>query len=342
MKLAGRESARFCANPDTSLKGALIHGPDAGMVAARRRDLVKSLLGSDADDLRTSQLQAADVRKDISTLDTELKSRGFFPGRRIVIVDSATDGLSKALAEVLDSTTTEDAFLILTAGVLPARSSLRKFFEGSNALVSLQQFQEAPSPADLQDMLRSGGARHGIEPDALDLLTAYAQTADYGSVLQIIDLISIFSISSELPINTAEVGAILPTGQDSEIDRFVDTVAHGNAAEVAPVLRRLQTGGVNAVSILIALQRLFRQLILASSAPGGPEAGLSLIRPPLWGARKSAMQSLLRRWAGRRLEQANQILFEADGAVRSSGNAPDMAMVERCALRLAMMARGSR
>ena len=53
------------------------------------------------------------------------------------------------------------------------------------------------------------------------------------------------------------------------------------------------------------------------------------------------MQALLRRWQPRRLEQANQILFEADSKVRSSANAPDMALVERCSLRLAMMARGT-
>ena len=341
MKLSGRDTPRFCRNPDTSLKGALIHGPDPGMIAVRRRELVSALLGPEPDDMRLSSLHAADVRKDASLLDTELKSRGFFPGRRIVVIESATDGLSRPVTDVLESTTTEDAFLILTAGVLPARSSLRKLFEQSREVASLQLFQDAPGPQDIEDLLKSAGLKHGVTADGLDALTRHASAADYGSFLQTIEMISLFGASRDAPMSADEVSMILPSGQETEIDAFVDAVAHGNPANVGPQLRRLETSGVNAVTLLIALQRQFRQLLLAASAPGGPEAGLSRIRPPLWGARKSSMQSLLRRWQPRRLEQTNQILFEADGKVRSSANAPDMALVERCSLRLAMMAQGS-
>lgn len=342
MKLSGRETARFCANPDLSLKGALIHGPDPGVIADRRRMLVESVLGGEKEDLRISQLQSSEVRKDASLLDTELKSQGFFPGRRVVVVDAATDGLSKGLGEILEDVTVEDAFLVLTAGILPARSSLRKLFESSNALISLQQFQETLGPSDIEESLRASGCTRGLSTGALEHLVSYAGTSDYGSFQQLIEIIAVYSLSVEREITDDDISKLLPAGQDSEVDIFVDAVAHGNAPAVGPTLRRLQTGGVNPVSVLIALQRQFRQLMLASTAPGGPEAGLAMIRPPLWGARKSAMQSLLRRWSGRRLEQANQILFETDGNVRSSGNLPDIAVIERCALRLAMMARSSR
>ena len=341
MKLSGRDTPRFCKNPDTSLKGALIHGPDSGMIAVRRRELVSALLGPEPDDLRLTSLNAADVRKDTSLLDAEMKARGFFPGRRIVVVESATDGLSKPVSAVLETTTTEDAFLILTAGVLPARSSLRKLFEQSGDIAALQQFQDAPGPNDIEDLLKAAGLKHGVTPDALEALSHYATTADYGSFVQLVDMISVFGIGRETPISFDEIAKVLPAGQETEIDSFVDAVAHGNPANIGPQMRRLETSGVNAVTLLIALQRQFRQLLLAASAPGGPEAGLARIRPPLWGARKSAMQALLRRWQPRRLEQANQILFEADSKVRSSANAPDMALVERCSLRLAMMARGT-
>lgn len=339
MKLSGRDTQRFCKQPDTSLKGALIHGPDAGMIAVRRRELVSALLGADKDDLRITNLTAADVRKDTSLLDTELKARGFFPGRRIVVIESTTDGLSKLIGSVLGTTTTDDAFLILTAGMLPARSSLRQLFERANNLAALQQFQDSPGPNDIEDMLKSAGMTHGVTPDGLDALTHYAATADYGSFLQAIEMISIFDMSRDAPLSSKEIDLILPAGQETEIDAFIDAVTHGNPADIGPQMRRLQTSGVNAVTLLIALQRQFRQLLLAATAPGGPEAGLARIRPPLWGARKSAMQALLRRWQPRRLEQATQILFETDSKVRSSSNVPDMALIERCSLRLAMMAR---
>lgn len=341
MKLAGRETARFCKDPDTRLKGALIYGPDAGIIAVRRRELTRALLGEEPDDMRVSQINAADVRKDASLLDTELKARGFFPGRRVVIVESATDGMSKTLSQVLDTVESEDAFLVLTAGQLPARSSLRKLFETDGTLASLQQFQDAPGPTDIEDLLRVAGLKNGASHEGISLLAEIAQSADYGSFLQLIDIISIYGSNETGPLSAEQISLIAPAAQDAEVDLFVEAVAHGNAAKIGPLLKRLQTGGTNVVTLLIALQRQFRQMLMVSSAPGGPEAGIALVKPPLWGARKSSMQSLMRRWQRRRLEQANQILFETDSNVRSSGNAPDMAVLERCALRLAMMGRGA-
>lgn len=311
------------------------------MVAARRRDLVAAILGPERDDLRVTQLAAADIRKDAALLDTELKARGFFPGRRIVVVDGGTDGLTKTVDSVVETTTADDAFLVVTAGMLPARSKLRGLFEKTSGLIALQQFQEAPGPAEIEALLQDAGMKTGVDGNALHSLGGIAQSMDYGSFLQLVETISVFKSDSNDPLTVEEVEKIAPTGQDAEIDRFVDAVAHGRADEIGQILRRLEAGSVNAVSLLIALQRQFRQLLLASSAPGGPEAGLALIRPPLWGPRKSAMQSLLRRWGLRRIEQAVQVLFDADSKVRSSGNAPAMAVVERCALRLAMMAKGS-
>lgn len=341
MKLAGRDVARFCKNPDINLIGALLYGPDAGIISVRRRELTRAILGEEPDDLRVSQIAAVDVRKDRSLLDTELKAKGFFPGRRIVIIESATDGMSKAFGEVLETVQVDDAFLILTAAQLPARSSLRKLFEGSRKLASLQLFQDAPGPNDIEDLLRSSGLSRGASPEAVSLLTEIAQGMDYGSFLQIIDIIILYASHTAAELTAEQVTSIAPVAQDSEVDRFVDAVSHGNAANIGPILKRLETNGTNAVTLLIALQRQFRQMLMVSSAEGGPEAGIASVRPPLWGARKSAMQSLMRRWRPNRLEQANQILFETDSNIRSSANLPAMAVLERCALRLAMMGRGA-
>ena len=283
MKLAGSQAAAFCRKPDVGLKSALIHGPDAGLIAARRQELTRALLEGSDDDLRLSQLPVNEVRKDASLLDAELKARGFFPGRRVVLVDSATDGLTKSISSILESTDTEDAFLILTAGVLPARSSLRKFFEADPSTISLQLFSEAPALADIEQALREAGLSCGISADALHKLKSVTDTMDYGSYTQLVEIIGIYGISHADPLSLSEIDLILPAQQDAETDRFVDAVANGDAATVGPLLRRLETSGTKPTTLLIALQRKFRQLLLAASAEGGPEAGLSLIKPPLWG-----------------------------------------------------------
>ena len=140
------------------------------------------------------------------------------------------------------------------------------------------------------------------------------------------------------PLDEATVLALAPVGLDAEVDRFIEAVAEGQPSRLVPLLRRLRAGGTTPVGLLLALQRHFRTLLLAAVHAGGPDAGIARVRPPLWGKRRDAFVRQLRKWRSNRLEQACRLLFEADSRVRSSGAAPDFALVERCALRLAIIA----
>lgn len=338
MKLRGRDAHRFCRSPDPKVCGVLLFGADAGQIAAERVALVKAVLGPDGDEMRLSRLQAADARKDTAAVDAELRAQGFFPGRRVVLIEGGTDGLGKPLASALTDITPDDALLVVTADALAARSALRKLFEEDKRLLALQFFADAPEPADIEEALRAAGLTAGITPDARDALVAIGSGMDHGSFHQLIELIALHGLDRNTPLELTDVEALAPAGLDGEIDQLVDAVAGGAADRIGAVLRRLSAGGAAPVTLLIALQRHFRMLLTAASAEGGPSAGLAAIRPPLWGPRRTSAQAQLGRWGQGRLEQASRLLFETDSKVRSSQQAPDMALVERCALRLALMA----
>ena len=75
MKLSGRDAVRFCEKPDLSVLGILLHGSDAGLVAAKRRMLVSAAMDGDIDDLRLTDLNVADARKDPASIDEALRAR---------------------------------------------------------------------------------------------------------------------------------------------------------------------------------------------------------------------------------------------------------------------------
>ena len=76
----------------------------------------------------------------------------------------------------------------------------------------------------------------------------------------------------------------------------------------------------------------------ATCDPGGLSSGLSKLRPPVYGPRRDRMQKQAMGWGSVRLELAIHILLETDLKLRSAGQtAPQMALVERCFIRLSMM-----
>jgi DNA polymerase-3 subunit delta len=344
VKLAGAQAAAFCARPDGALRGALLHGPDSGLVALRRRQLVNFL--TESDDLRLSRLEPGAAQKDPAEIDTAMRARGFFPGRRVVLIEGARDTLAGPLKSILagmesGDRVSEDAFLVVTAASLTARSALRKLFETAGGLVSLGLYPEPPSEAELAALLDQAGLKCGLtEAAAQDLATVAAQT-DRGSLLQLIEIVSVFSLNREAPLDSEALAPLLPATTDSALDRLVVAVAEGRAEAVGPLISRLVAAGVGAAGMLIATGRHFRQLLGLATARDGIDAALGRLRPPAFGPRRQALAAQSRRWGPGRLESANRLLFHADRTLRSAGSRPDRALVERCLIRLAMMvARG--
>jgi DNA polymerase-3 subunit delta len=147
----------------------LLHGPDAGLVALRRRQLVDFL--TDGDDLRLTRLEPGVAQKDPAEIDAALRARGFFPGRRVVLIEGARDALAGPLKDILATVRSgeaasgrgeEDAFLVVTSQNLTARSALRRLFEGAGELASLGLYPEPPDEAELAALLDKAGFICGL------------------------------------------------------------------------------------------------------------------------------------------------------------------------------------
>lgn len=335
MKLAGNRARAFCARPDLGLCGALLYGTDDTLVALGRRDLVRAL--TDGDDLRLTRLEAAQAARDPAGIDAALRARGFFAGRAVVLIEAAGEALARPLADILPEMTAEDAFLVVTAGSLPARSGLRKLFEGNDRFVALSFHGGSLEPAELEELLAGAGLRGRLDGGAMDALGAAAQGMDRGALLQLIEKIAVYMLGREPQLEAAELGALFPQAGETELDRLVAAVAEGQAELVGPLIARIAASGVGPVTMLIAVARHFRALMNLATAADGIGPALARLRPPVFGARRDALAAQARAWNAAQLDSAIRLLFQTDRRLRSPGDRPDLAIVERCLIRLAMM-----
>lgn len=339
MKLASGSGRNFCRSPDPGMLGALLYGPDAGYVQANRQRLVSVL--TERDDLRLSQLDPGQIRSDPGSLWDALRARGFFPGRRVVLIENAGDGVSGAVETALDGLDAEDAFLLMTGGTLAARSSLRKLFENSGKLASIGLYADQLDPATLQEMVRDLGAKLEFEREAEAALISMAADLDAGSFRQLLEKLVIARIGQDGPVGIADVEAIAPGRVDADLDALIQAVAGGAPEMVGPVLRRMGPAAASPIQIMRVLSQYFQQLFAIAASPEGPDAAIGKLRPPVFGPRRTAMRRHASIW-GRQAETGLRLLYETDRSLRSAGTRPDMALAERCLLRLAMMGARSR
>ena len=339
MKLTGRDASAFLRKPDPERAGILLFGSDPVRVSDARVAVVRALVGPEAEaEMRLSRLSGADLRKDPAALDDAVKAQGFFPGPRVVVVDEATDGLSALMAAALEDWRKGDAQIVATAGQLTAKSALRKAFEGHRAAVAIGLYDDPPGAEDIEAMLAAAGLR-GAPREVASAVTGLAATLSPADLRQTIDKLGLLVADDPAAVTVADVEACAPRAADAGTDDLLEVVASGRTDRIAGVLAELTAQGAAPTGLCIAAMRHFRQLHTIASDPGGPGQGIGRLRPPVFGPRRDRMLRQASDWGRPRLEQAIGVLTDTDLTLRSSSKAPPSAVMERCLIRLAMMAR---
>jgi DNA polymerase-3 subunit delta len=337
MKLAGVKATAFFANPDKSCAGVLIFGMDAEKIATRRQEITLALVGADAmDEMRLTRLSAGEVRKEPALVLDALKAQGFFPGPRAVVVEDATDGLTSVFEAAVAEWAPGDAYLIVTAGSLNARSKLRKVFEAPQSFYTIGIYDDPTRPEEVDRMMTDVGLTN-VSLEAKKYMMALARDLGLGDLKQVITKLSLYKLKDDTAVEVPDIEACAPTTLDADIDDVLHQVAEARSTEIGPTLSRLSGQGVSATALCIGATRHFRMLHAAVSDPQGPDVGFSRARPPVFGPRKDRLVRQARGWGGARLEKALQELMDTDLMLRSSRPVPDMAVVERAFIRLAMM-----
>ncbi|MDD7972110.1 DNA polymerase III subunit delta [Roseinatronobacter alkalisoli] len=339
MKLNPRDLARLISRPDPGLAGVLIFGQDAMRVAIKRQELIAAIIGPQGEsEMRLERMQGAELRRDGAQLLDAVKAQGFFPGARVVFVEDASDAATDAFASALTDWRAGDAQIIVTAGGLKATSKLRKLFEGARAAGAAAIYDEPPTREEIETALQNAGLHH-VDADAMRDLVVLARVLDPGDFRQTIEKIALYKYGDSTALTPADIAEVAPNSTEAAMDDVLNAVAEGQAAQVGPLLVRLQAQGVAPVTLAIMTLRHFRTLHALCSDPGGPSAGIQRMRPPIFGPRRDRVLGQAGKWGLARLERALGDIIDADLTLRSASNAPSMAVMERTLIRLAMLVR---
>ena len=337
MKLSARDANRYFAKPDPDKTGLLIFGEDAMRVALKRQQVIAALLGDNAEEeMRLTRMSGADLRSDPAAALDAVKAVGFFPGPRAVFIEEATDNIAPALKTALSEWAPGDAQVIVTAKQLTAKSALRKLFEGHPNAFAVGIYDDPPSREEIEGELSKAGIT--VDRDAMIDLVNLSKMLDPGDFRQTVEKLSLYKYGDNSAVTSDDVLACAPTSTEAALDDVLNIVAEGRSPEVGPIMRKLQSQGVNPVTLCIGLSRHFKTLHAAASDPGGAASGIGRVRPPVFGPRRDRMVRQASKWGMFRLEQALTILTDTDLQLRSTSRAPAMAVVERAMIRIAMLA----
>jgi len=319
MKLPAARIAAFVKAPDAGMRAALVYGPDAGLVKERAEKIARTICPDLTDAFRVVELDADGLPKDPARLHDEAASLSLMGGRRLVRIQDAGDNVGAIFDRFFKDPPPGDAFIVVAAGDLPPRSSLRRAFESAKNAAAIPCYLDGPR--ELGELAREIFAAHKItaRPEAMQYLVAHLG-GDRGVSRQELEKLALYVGDGGTVDESAAFDAV---GDSAELttDEAVFAAAEGDTAQLERALNRAFGEGAQAVSLIRAELRHFHRLHLAGArqAAGKSEEEALKFRPPLFFKFTDRFKRQMRLWPPARAEAAMTALNEAEARMKTTG-----------------------
>jgi len=331
--------AAFLAKPDAAIRAALFYGPDAGLVRERADRLSAAIAPDSKDAFRIADLAAAALAADPARLHDEAAALSLTGGRRLVRVRDAGDGVGALFERFLDDPPPGDSMIVVEAGELATRSSLRRAFESATNASAIACYGDGRR--DLEELVREVLGARGIAVSG----EATAWLAEHlgGDRLlsrRELEKLALF-VGDNGKVGLAEARDAVGDTAQLTLEDAIYAAAEGDAPALERALERAFREGEAPVSVLRALMRHFQRLHLAQArlAQGlSEDEAMRSLRPPPFFKLQERFKRQLRLWPGRRAQQALSLLLEAERNAKRTG-LPAEAVCRDALLRVARGAR---
>ena len=319
MKIAPRQVNEFLNRPDPTVAAVLIYGPDQGLVRERAERLLQVVVKDIHDPFHISSLTGAALRQDNAALGDAAAALSFSQGRRVIRVHDVTDGASKVFAEFLESPK-GDSLVIVEAGELAPRSSLRKTFEQAKNAAVLACYTD--DDRQLHQVINETMSRHGItvSREAMAYLSEQLGADRMVTRNELEKLALYMDDGSTVALEDAQ--ACVGDSASVSLDAVVYAAGSGDHAQLDTALRRVLTEGTQPIQILRATARHLQRLQLAASYVSegqSPDQAVKALRPPVIFLYADRFRHQLSVWPVSRLADAIDVILEAELACKTTG-----------------------
>lgn len=345
----GAKAQNVAARPPDEIAALLVYGPNTGLVRERAKSAVHYAVDDLSDSFRLCEIEAKDVGDDPARLADELSALSLVGGRRAVWLRDATDNLTKIIGEALENEF-GDTLLVIEAGNLGPRSSLRKMFEGGSYFGAIACYDEDQDSLKdyVSDFLRE--QKTTIDSDALNWLTERLGR-DRLQVRNELEKLVLYISDRNRPPPEKEsritLDTVMASSGDSSVwslDQLAEAVASGEMEKIDRFLHLAFEQGTQPIVALRAVARRFLQLhfVIGSAANGGGiDKTIGALRPPIFFKHRPAFRTQATRWTLPRIAQALDILISAEVDCKSAG-VPTDEICARALIRIGAAARAGR
>lgn len=310
-QLKANEIEHYLRKPDFSKVVHLVYGPDRGLASERASKLASASSVDLNDPFAAIKLDADSLSADPDRLMNEAYTVSMFGGARLIWLRGVTNNASlvKQLEQLLDQPP-ENTYCIFEAGELKKGSKVRDIVERAKNACAIPCYVDgARNIASILDEELSK-SKQTIGLEARQFLLSMLG-ADRGASRAEIDKLCLYT-AGKREIEYTDIADILGDASAVNVDSITDAVLTGNIQAFDRSITKFTSSGASNFLLFSAMIRQFQALdkMRSEMDVGGKSASqaISNARPPIFFARKAAIETALNKWPGRAIRAAHERL----------------------------------
>ena len=336
MKISPKETERFLSTA-LSVRSVLIYGPDEGLGRQYRQQLLNTILSSPQDPMSVTQLTSEQVAKEPHCLFEAMSSISLLGESPAVIIEQASDKISPVIKDALSTEACQN-FLLVLAGDLPARSSLRSLYEKDKTLASIACYKD--EKFSLEKFIRQylNDQMITYDRDCLHYLSTHLGN-DRGVTQSELDKIILY-LGDEKTLSLSIAEQLTGGNNHHTMDDLCLSVMNGNLAVACSLYERCLLEGTQEIAILRMFTRYLMRLKtarLAIDQGQSADQAMNQLRPPVFFKQKDSFKQHLSRYSVEILHSFLGALLQAERQIKH-GQATERsslhcitAITQRCA-----------
>lgn len=288
----------------------LIFGQDESTIA----DIAAGMCAKLGDDAERIEMGSDQIRKDPALLADEAGAIGLFGDKRFIRLHIAREEGLAAIENLLSAQQAGNP-VIATAGDLKKTSKIRKLAEKSS--LAMTHICYAPDEQKMAAIIVQMARDSGLRLDrALAQRMASAAMCDRKLAAAEVDKLALYydaQPGDEIVVEPEIFDALSAANDDENINALVNHIMGGNMRKLGSELIAARQTGINAVSLIRAMQRRLAMLAgLRSKADGGQSVDALTRSPAIFWKERDAVANQLHRWPSHRLAGMNGHLLQVE------------------------------
>ncbi len=321
MKIGYRDLENFVKSPDKKARVILVYGPDQGLVSERCQTIGKTVVADLNDPFNVASLTVEGLGDDPARLSDEAGAMSMMGGDRLVRVDGASDKLTVLLKSYLKEEPSETALVLLQAGELGPRSSLRKLCESAKNAAAVPCYVE--DERDLSRFIRTTLQVEGLSADQDAVMWLAANiSGDRRKVRSELEKLIIFKGDVKSSVSLRDVQAACGAAGVQGFDDLIYAVAGRKTEAALKAYGTLLEEGTAFIAVLRALQNHFRRLHATKSyVQDGQDldGAMKKLAPPVFFKQAPAFKGQINSWPLPVLDQVLAKLSELEAQCKKTG-----------------------